>query len=270
MQLLGGHRRDAGGCRDRQHRMGPGQRTRVGQHLRPDRLRDRADRARGRQRARRNHRRRALIAEVVDGGDIDDTRAVYRHDILGGGSEPRAVRLAWPQGHPADVAGGECGADRHADANPQERDQRGGVDRVALVPFALEFRRPAPAAVQFDPAAIVERRETPAGIVDPGPAPGLDEGPMSLAIGDPSRLDRGVPDLPIFPIVVPDPVALQVVAARQVGDARRWRFGVGRRWRRQPRAFPRQPRTDEGVGLGGADGGLECVCPGDGRGLPGG
>src|SRR5205807_7962209 len=51
-------------------------------------------------------------------------------------------------------------------------------------------RHPDPAAVPVHPAAVVERREAPRGVVDPRPAPRLHPDPATVAVRRPSH-DRG-------------------------------------------------------------------------------
>ncbi len=46
-------------------------------------------------------------------------------------------------------------------------------------------RNPTPASAHLRPAAVVEGREAPRLVVDPGPAPGVDVGPAAIAVGRP-------------------------------------------------------------------------------------
>src|SRR2546430_9388196 len=103
------------------------------------------------------------------------------------------------------------GADREAPVPPaHEHHQRGRVHR----PLDDATRHPRPPVAPVHPAAVVEWREAPRCIVEPGPAPGLDPGPVSVAIRRPSR-DHWVrhPHGPVVGGVTPVAVVVQVLVA---------------------------------------------------------
>ena len=111
---------------------------------------------------------------------------------------------------------------------PRDPSHAAGRDGKAPVPAAHEHdeggcihrprhdvtRDPDPAAVPVHPAAIVEGREAPRRIVDPGPAPRLDPGPVAVAVRRPPR-HHGMrhPHGPIVGGVTPVAVLVQVLVA---------------------------------------------------------
>ncbi len=79
---------------------------------------------------------------------------------------------------------------------------------------AVAARGPAPALVEHDPAAVVRRRITPRGVVDPGPAPWRDIGPAAVAVGRPARRHRTRhPDRAVFAVVAPHAVLVELFVA---------------------------------------------------------
>src|SRR5207302_974049 len=91
-----------------------------------------------------------------------------------------------------------------------EHDERGCVHRPRDAPA----RHPDPAAVPVHPAAVVERREAPWGVVDPGPAPRLHPYPTAVAIRRPSH-DRGTgrPYVTVVRRVAPLAVVVEIFVA---------------------------------------------------------
>src|SRR6185437_1383910 len=69
-------------------------------------------------------------------------------------------------------------------AAADEDDQRGRVHRTHT-PDHLPGD-PHPAAAIVSPAPIMEGREAPRRVIHPGPAPRLDPGPMTVAVGRPA------------------------------------------------------------------------------------
>src|SRR5208283_2456118 len=96
--------------------------------------------------------------------------------------------------------------------------------RVYRMPFPrVGARDPGPAPVDPRPAAVMERREPPGLVVDPGPAPRAEVAPVSLAIRHPRRSDLRIPDAAVVLSLSPRSVQ------GKVGPARQLQHGQGRR-----------------------------------------
>ena len=264
MKLLRHNRGHARRCRGWRDRVQPRHRARAGQRLCADRLRDAPDRPGPDERTDRYHGRGAAVAERARTRDRDRARPVDDGNEPRRGMEPGTIRLARPKWHPTD----RPGADRQARANSQESHQSRGINRVPFTPVVVELRRPPPSAMPFDPAAVMERCETPRRVVDPGPTPRGHECPMPLAVGHPCCLHGGIPDLPVLGVAVPGTVAGEFVAARQSNDGRRRRHRPcrGRRWQRRP--CPIQFRLHESIRRGLSQYRLKCIRPADRQSLP--
>ncbi len=106
-------------------------------------------------------------------------------------------------------------ADRHADVRPADpADERRCIHR----PRHPAPRRPAPAVAHVDPAAVVERREAPRRVVDPGPAPGVHEDPVAVAVRRPAGDDDARhPQRAVLVVLLPAAVAVEIVDARHLG-----------------------------------------------------
>jgi hypothetical protein len=86
-----------------------------------------------------------------------------------------------------------------------ERNQGWGVDRGDR----NWTRNPAPAASYESPTAIVKGRKAPRLVFYPGPSPGRDIGPMTVAIRCPITGDAGrLPNVSIFWIIAPAAVVV--------------------------------------------------------------
>ena len=265
MELLRHERRHPGRCRPRHDRMQAGQRMRPGQNLRGDRLPHAPDRPGPDEHAFGYHRRGTAITERARTGHRDRAGPVDVGDEPRRGMEPGMIRLARTERHPAN----RSGADGHARTDPQKGHQRRGIDRIPLMPVAVELRRPPPTPMQFDPAAVMERREPPGRVVHPGPAPGCHEGPVPVAIRHPCGVDGRIPYLPILRVAVPGAVAGKLAATRQPGDCRRRRDRMCRGRRRHRRTVSGQFRPHEFVRCGLSQNPLERVRPADRQRLPG-
>src|SRR2546429_84428 len=114
-------------------------------------------------------------------------------------------------------------------------------------------RHPYPAAVPVRPAAVMERREAPRGVVHPGPAPRLHPDPAAVAVRRPSH-DRGPgrPDGTVVGRVAPLTVLVQVLVADGLGRhiARRARVVRAAVARGAPVLPVVPPRPIAGVGAG--------------------
>src|SRR6185312_17221719 len=107
------------------------------------------------------------------------------------------------QRKPADT--GTDGNAHSRRANP--RDQRGGIHR----PYVAGTRYPAPGIAVGHPTAVMKRRESPARIIDPGPAPRIDPHPMPKPVRGPAHGKRGRrPHVPVVRGVFPASVVVQI------------------------------------------------------------
>jgi len=133
----------------------------------------------------------------------------------------RPVDLARRQRHP--THGGATDAHRNAEpatAHPGHQGRR--VDG----PRHVGAGHPAPMAAPRHPAAVVEGREAPGRVVDPGPAPGRHRGPVAVAVRGPvvTHVLRQ-PDGAELGVLFPAAVTVQVFGAghfgRDVGAGRK-------------------------------------------------
>src|SRR5262249_46333289 len=83
-------------------------------------------------------------------------------------------------------------------AESEEIDDCRGIDGRRVYRDVGRGWHPAPAVIALDPTPVVAWRKTPGGIVDPGPAPGLDIGPGAVSIGHISWFRRRIPHLSVF------------------------------------------------------------------------
>jgi hypothetical protein len=107
-------------------------------------------------------------------------------------------------------------------------------------------RHPAPGSPHIHPAAVVERRPTPRGVVDPIPAPRLNPSPMSITIGRPvGHFAGGKPHRTIRTNAAPHAtLRVQIRVAGQVArNVERRRGGVFTR-------VPKRAKRVELVGRG--------------------
>ena len=249
-----------------------GDRTGGGEFLRRDRPRDGLDGPGGGHGSGGNRSRGAAIDVVVDSdvvvGDVRDVGHVGDvdlTDVVVRGMIPGVVFLVRAQRHPADRAGGDCGADRDSGADADEGHQCRRIDRAIIIHPDLS-RRPGPAALDLDPAAVMERGKAPGGVVDPGPAPGRDIGPVTLTVRNPVGRHGRIPDLAILWRLTPVSGADQIAAAGHRIDHLGRDPGRGDR----RRTFGVQAFGQEGIALRRADDRLERVGSGHGGGLVGG
>jgi hypothetical protein len=99
--------------------------------------------------------------------------------------ERRHVDFTDGQRNPADCGVGH----HHAWIETGEDHQRGSIHGTNH--GDRHGRHPAPGSADRDPAAVVERRPTPRGVIDPVPAPGLNPGPVTVAIRRPVAWNAG-------------------------------------------------------------------------------
>ena len=142
--------------------------------------------------------------------------AVRRVDVVHVGGADAVVGhvdVARGQRHPSHRRAADVEADADV-AAPDPGHQGRRVDR----PCHVLARRPGPAALPGDPAAVVERCEAPRRVVDPGPAPGTHMRPVSIAVRRPARLDAArQPERTVLGMAVPVAVAVEVFGAGHLG-----------------------------------------------------
>src|SRR5690606_31346533 len=111
-------------------------------------------------------------------GVVDDRRVatIDVGEVITRAAVPRHVDVAWAEREPAHRA---AAGDAHAEAAAADKgDQGRGVDRAHVA----RSGDPAPAAADVGPASVMEGREAPGGVVDPGPAPRIDPRPVTVAV----------------------------------------------------------------------------------------
>src|SRR5262249_50684735 len=120
-----------------------------------------------------------VVIVIGDVSDVGDARVadVHRLEIGSAYVVVGDIRFAVTQWEPAHT--------RAASADP------GHQSRRVAGTYANRSGHPAPASGDESPTSVMERREAPLRIIDPGPAPRLDPCPMPIAIRRPSRVDLG-------------------------------------------------------------------------------
>jgi hypothetical protein len=158
-----------------------------------------------------------VLAPIVDVDVVDDPGPTPSPPPGGSNtstceaSPPRITGFPPAQRNPSDPGRGQTERNRdrgtEGNARPVEPYERRGVDGARYTWAGP----PVPAAVQSDPAAVVERRPSPGGGIQPGPSPRVDPDPATIAIGSPSRFDdRGAPECPITGPLLPDTIFVEV------------------------------------------------------------
>ena len=195
--------------------------------------------------------------DIRDVGHIDHIGHVDPADI--GVADPvrRPVHLARPQRDPADR-----GPHRHPDAQADEGHQRRRIDRPHHHADARLHRHPAPARPHLHPTPVMERREAPGRVIDPGPAPRRHPSPVAVAIRHPAHRHRREPDAAILGRRLPGAGVHQRVTAGHLRHQRRRRILAGRH-----RPFARQFGGGERREALRAKTALEHIRAGDRRGL---
>ena len=167
----------------------------------------------------RRHPPPAVIAvEIVDDRPVDvdvaDVGDVDVGEVTPGSVKPRHVHIAWTQWEPADRPPAANVQGQRESGAADERDQRRRVNRTHI----HRTRHPAPAVADVNPSPVVERRESPGFVVDPGPAPRIDPGPVSVPVWCPADRHRSrIPHVAVVGRVVPLAVLIELVAADHVG-----------------------------------------------------
>ena len=130
-------------------------------------------------------------------------------DVVGG-----EKRLARAEREPGDCSDTNSESDTYAEARASdEGDQRGRVDGAA----DHAAGNPDPGAGHESPSAVMEGREAPGCVVNPGPAPRLDPGPVAIVIGCPADRDARNPDPAVAGFVAPDAIGVEILIADHGG-----------------------------------------------------
>ena len=171
-------------------------------------------------------RRLRVVDDRRDVGDVGDVRDVDVLRVARARLVARNKHLARREREPADGRlSAPADVDRHAQLRPADpRHQRRRVHRL----HDAHPRRPAPGVAHVDPAAIVERREAPRRVVNPGPAPRAHPGPVASAVRHPvhSHLLRH-PQRAVLGVLLPAAIAVELVGAGHLGrHVAHWRAAV--------------------------------------------
>src|SRR5271156_6399696 len=137
---------------------------------------------------------------------------VHVVDVARTGSIPRHENFARSQRkprHPSADANSETKTTSAYKCDESGRIHWPGVNRT---------RHPAPGSSHEGPPSIVERSETPRLVFNPGPTPGRNPNPMTVAIRSPSGSNRErSPHRTVVGRIAPVAVLVQVRSARHVG-----------------------------------------------------
>src|SRR5712671_2964976 len=112
---------------------------------------------------------------------VDAVHVLTAHLVRGN------VNFTWTQREPRNVLA-------KRDPTSAYKDHEGG--RINRGNFHRSWN-PTPAAFDSHPAAVVKRSVAPGLIVDPGPSPGINPGPVALAIRSPACGNVRVPHVAI-------------------------------------------------------------------------
>ena len=154
-----------------------------------------------------------VIRDVVDIGNARVTD-VDVPEITPASAVPRKEWLTKTKRAPAKSAA-ETKAEANAKVRASEpRHHRRGVPGTS----PIGARSPAPVAAKRDPAAIVERRESPGRGVYPGPSPRRLIDPLTVAIRRPARRDRRRnPHRSVVGRLTPSSVFIEVSSSNHAG-----------------------------------------------------
>src|ERR1700728_4681433 len=146
---------------------------------------------------------------------------VHIVDIASSGSIPGHESLARSQREPRDA-----GADANSETKTPSAykcDESGRIHRAGV----NRTRHPAPGSSHECPPSVMERSETPRLVFNPGPTPGINPNPMTVAIRSPSgsNRERG-PHWTVVGRITPVAVLVQVRSAGHIGRNVIRRFGV--------------------------------------------
>src|SRR3984957_425127 len=159
------------------------------------------------------------VVNVSDLRDVDYSRVgdvdvlnVRRTGVVRG--QIHIARAKREPGH-----AGESATESHRNSSAagpaaNEADERGRIHRADR----WRAGNPSPvAAADQGPSTVVEWRKAPRLRIDPGPTPGRDPNPMAVVIGSPADHNvAGNPDWPIFRIVLPVTVVVEIIVAIHV------------------------------------------------------
>ena len=153
-----------------------------------------------------------IVVDVRDGGRRNhcvtaiDVVKIPPTDWIGG-----LIDLAWCQWKPADVG---CGAASRLGPLRTPIANKHHQSRCIHGLLALRPWNPTPCAANVGPAAVMRNREAPGRVVYPSPAPGVNPGPMSVAVRSPARgYSSWGPDVAVVRVRTPGTVCIEVFIA---------------------------------------------------------
>ena len=159
--------------------------------------------------------RAGRVVGVVDHLRVNDrVAAVEVFEIGPADRVGRTVDLARGErkpGHTADIAAGRRNLQIVA---AHESDHRWRI----VGPLADRAGHPGPGALHVGPAAVVRNGKTPGRVVNPGPAPGVDPGPVAIPVRCPvGRHALRHPHVAVGRVAPPAAMGIQVLVTQHVG-----------------------------------------------------
>jgi hypothetical protein len=158
------------------------------------------------------HRRLIIVVHygAVDGG----VGNVYVFNVPFAHAVRRHVHFTWTQREPTYRPPATTDRDAHAEPTAaDECDERRCVHRTHINYAFNSWRRryPSPSVFHVCPASVVERREAPRLVINPGVSPRLDIRPMAIVIRRPVRdFNTWIPYVAIFRRIAPVSVVVQI------------------------------------------------------------
>ncbi len=147
-----------------------------------------------------------LATEPFIDRDVVDRHLVDLRNVRRAGPVHRPIHIARTEWVPGDTG---PAANAHAPVGAACADEGDQCRRIARA-WHIRARHPAPAVADMRPAAIVKRREPPRLVVNPGPAPRRDPGPVARAVRRPTGFHHArEPDSPITRVFLPVAVVIQ-------------------------------------------------------------
>ncbi len=161
------------------------------------------------------------IHVVVNIRDINDVHRCIRYvhvlHVTHTGAIRRNVHFTRAKREPRHAS--PSTAERHGRAESRSADEDDQGRRIHGA-HNHRTRNPAPTSADFRPAPVVKWSKAPRFVFDPGPSPGRNPNPMSVAVRRPSGSDASrKPDVSVIGHVSPLAVVVEVVVADYVtGD----------------------------------------------------
>ena len=157
-----------------------------------------------------------IVVNVYDRGVVDGRVAdVNSGYILAAGVIPGHIDFSWTKRKPSHIAAAAASAQRNRQTESRSADKR-YQRRSVYRPDRNWARHPAPAISCVHPASVMEWSVAPWRVIHPGPSPGGNPGPMTVAIGSPSRSNSRHPYVAVIRIGTPGAVVIQVLIADNI------------------------------------------------------